>query len=87
LPLLLQGSVPQWHWVGNPFPTPTSFLASWPPDGCMSPDPSALSSDSREESVLGSVLLPSYTVRPDGPGALRGRRFTFTVSPSILYGS
>uniref|UniRef100_A0A8C0X8J5 PH domain-containing protein n=1 Tax=Castor canadensis TaxID=51338 RepID=A0A8C0X8J5_CASCN len=35
--------------------------------------------DSREESVLGSVLLPSYTVRPDGPGALRGRRFTFTA--------
>nr|XP_044990257.1 pleckstrin homology domain-containing family A member 4 isoform X2 [Jaculus jaculus] len=35
--------------------------------------------DSREESVLGSVLLPSYTVRPDGPGAPRGRRFTFTA--------
>ncbi|XP_064436812.1 pleckstrin homology domain-containing family A member 4 isoform X7 [Mirounga angustirostris] len=35
--------------------------------------------DSREESVLGSVLLPSYTIRPDGPGAPRGRRFTFTA--------
>ncbi|XP_023604486.1 pleckstrin homology domain-containing family A member 4 [Myotis lucifugus] len=35
--------------------------------------------DSREESVLGSVLLPSYSVRPDGPGAPRGRRFTFTA--------
>ncbi|XP_039105424.1 pleckstrin homology domain-containing family A member 4 isoform X2 [Hyaena hyaena] len=35
--------------------------------------------DSREESVLGSVLLPSYSIRPDGPGALRGRRFTFTA--------
>ncbi|XP_035868403.1 pleckstrin homology domain-containing family A member 4 isoform X2 [Phyllostomus discolor] len=33
--------------------------------------------DSREESVLGSVLLPSYSIRPDGPGAPRGRRFTF----------
>ncbi|KAM6223142.1 LOW QUALITY PROTEIN: pleckstrin homology domain-containing family A member 4 [Rhynchocyon petersi] len=33
----------------------------------------------REESVLGSVLLPSYTIRPDGPGAPRGRRFTFTA--------
>ncbi|XP_059237586.1 pleckstrin homology domain-containing family A member 4 isoform X2 [Mustela nigripes] len=35
--------------------------------------------DSREESVLGSVLLPSYSIRPDGPGAPRGRRFTFTA--------
>nr|XP_054396866.1 pleckstrin homology domain-containing family A member 4 isoform X11 [Pongo abelii] len=35
--------------------------------------------DSREESVLGSVLLPSYNIRPDGPGAPRGRRFTFTA--------
>ncbi|XP_005001837.1 pleckstrin homology domain-containing family A member 4 isoform X2 [Cavia porcellus] len=35
--------------------------------------------DSREECVLGSVLLPSYSVRPDGPGAPRGRRFTFTA--------
>ncbi|XP_061244921.1 pleckstrin homology domain-containing family A member 4 isoform X4 [Bos javanicus] len=35
--------------------------------------------DSREESVLGSVLLPSYIIRPDGPGAPRGRRFTFTA--------
>ncbi|XP_037675824.1 pleckstrin homology domain-containing family A member 4 isoform X3 [Choloepus didactylus] len=35
--------------------------------------------DSREESVLGSVLLPSYSIRPDGPGAVRGRRFTFTA--------
>ncbi|XP_010639077.1 pleckstrin homology domain-containing family A member 4 isoform X3 [Fukomys damarensis] len=35
--------------------------------------------DSREESVLGSVLIPSYNVRPDGPGAPRGRRFTFTA--------
>ncbi|XP_038607930.1 pleckstrin homology domain-containing family A member 4 [Tachyglossus aculeatus] len=35
--------------------------------------------DSREESVLGSVLLPSYSVRPDGPGMPRGRRFTFTA--------
>ncbi|KAF3814816.1 hypothetical protein GH733_017092, partial [Mirounga leonina] len=35
--------------------------------------------DSREESILGSVLLPSYTIRPDGPGAPRGRRFTFTA--------
>ncbi|KAI5256956.1 Pleckstrin-likey Domain-Containing Family A Member 4 [Manis pentadactyla] len=35
--------------------------------------------DSREESVLGSVLLPSYSVRPDGPGVPRGRRFTFTA--------
>ncbi|CAH7457728.1 Plekha4 [Phodopus roborovskii] len=35
--------------------------------------------DSREGSVLGSVLLPSYSVRPDGPGAPRGRRFTFTA--------
>lgn len=35
--------------------------------------------DSREESVLGSVLLPSYSIRPDGPGVLRGRRFTFTA--------
>ncbi|KAM5236135.1 pleckstrin homology domain-containing family A member 4 isoform 2-T2 [Ctenodactylus gundi] len=33
----------------------------------------------REESVLGSVLLPSYSIRPDGPGAPRGRRFTFTA--------
>ncbi|XP_037584403.1 pleckstrin homology domain-containing family A member 4 isoform X3 [Cebus imitator] len=33
----------------------------------------------REESVLGSVLLPSYNIRPDGPGAPRGRRFTFTA--------
>uniref|UniRef100_A0A2K6UHC3 Pleckstrin homology domain containing A4 n=1 Tax=Saimiri boliviensis boliviensis TaxID=39432 RepID=A0A2K6UHC3_SAIBB len=37
--------------------------------------------DSREESVLGSVLLPSYNIRPDGPGAPRGRRFTFTGQP------
>ncbi|XP_049756598.1 pleckstrin homology domain-containing family A member 4 isoform X2 [Elephas maximus indicus] len=35
--------------------------------------------DSREESVLGSVLLPSYSIRPDGPGTPRGRRFTFTA--------
>ncbi|XP_053462413.1 pleckstrin homology domain-containing family A member 4 isoform X2 [Nycticebus coucang] len=35
--------------------------------------------DSREESVLGSVLLPSYNIKPDGPGAPRGRRFTFTA--------
>ncbi|XP_045148576.1 pleckstrin homology domain-containing family A member 4 [Echinops telfairi] len=35
--------------------------------------------DSREESVLGSVLLPSYSIKPDGPGAPRGRRFTFTA--------
>ncbi|XP_008567529.1 PREDICTED: pleckstrin homology domain-containing family A member 4 isoform X5 [Galeopterus variegatus] len=35
--------------------------------------------DSREESVLGGVLLPSYSIRPDGPGAPRGRRFTFTA--------
>uniref|UniRef100_A0A452T0I9 Pleckstrin homology domain containing A4 n=1 Tax=Ursus maritimus TaxID=29073 RepID=A0A452T0I9_URSMA len=35
--------------------------------------------DSREESVLGSVLLPSYSIRPDGPGVPRGRRFTFTA--------
>ncbi|XP_060030024.1 pleckstrin homology domain-containing family A member 4 isoform X2 [Erinaceus europaeus] len=35
--------------------------------------------DSREESILGSVLLPSYSIRPDGPGAPRGRRFTFTA--------
>ncbi|XP_074075895.1 pleckstrin homology domain-containing family A member 4 [Macrotis lagotis] len=35
--------------------------------------------DSREESVLGSVPLPSYSVRPDGPGAPRGRRYTFTA--------
>ncbi|XP_055001515.1 pleckstrin homology domain-containing family A member 4 isoform X2 [Sorex araneus] len=35
--------------------------------------------DSREESVLGSVPLPSYSVRPDGPGVPRGRRFTFTA--------
>ncbi|XP_058385833.1 pleckstrin homology domain-containing family A member 4 [Diceros bicornis minor] len=35
--------------------------------------------DSREESVLGSVLLPSYSIRPDGAGAPRGRRFTFTA--------
>ncbi|XP_006868236.1 PREDICTED: pleckstrin homology domain-containing family A member 4 [Chrysochloris asiatica] len=35
--------------------------------------------DSREESVLGSVLLPSYSIRPDGPGIPRGRRFTFTA--------
>ncbi|XP_016061586.1 PREDICTED: pleckstrin homology domain-containing family A member 4 [Miniopterus natalensis] len=35
--------------------------------------------DSREESVLGSVLLPSYSIRPDGPGAPRGRRFTFSA--------
>ncbi|XP_027716301.1 pleckstrin homology domain-containing family A member 4 isoform X2 [Vombatus ursinus] len=35
--------------------------------------------DSREERVLGSVPLPSYSVRPDGAGASRGRRYTFTV--------
>uniref|UniRef100_A0A2I3GEH4 Pleckstrin homology domain containing A4 n=1 Tax=Nomascus leucogenys TaxID=61853 RepID=A0A2I3GEH4_NOMLE len=41
--------------------------------------------DSREESVLGSVLLPSYNIRPDGPGAPRGRRFTFTAEhPGVI---
>uniref|UniRef100_I3M462 Pleckstrin homology domain containing A4 n=1 Tax=Ictidomys tridecemlineatus TaxID=43179 RepID=I3M462_ICTTR len=42
-------------------------------------DSGPLIADSREESVLGSVLLPSYSIRPDGPGAPRGRRFTFTA--------
>lgn len=67
-------------WTGPPPQPPPFPLGSWPPDPCVIPDPSPSSADSREESVLGSVLLPSYSIRPDGPGALRGRRFTFTVS-------
>lgn len=62
------------------------LLASGPLDLHVIPDPSPSFADSREESVLGSVLLPSYSIRPDGPEVPRGRRFTFTVSPSIPCG-
>lgn len=65
-------------WGGRPF--------LYPSDPPVIPHPSSSFADSREESVLGSVLLPSYSIRPDGPGAPRGRRFTFTVSPSNLHG-
>lgn len=71
--------------VGRAAPHPF-LLASRPSDPRVIPDPSPSFADSREESVLGSVLLPSYSVRPDGPGVPRGRRFTFTVSPSIPCG-
>ncbi|KAG8521430.1 Pleckstrin homology domain-containing family A member 4, partial [Galemys pyrenaicus] len=60
-------------WAPLPLPQPPSLRT--PPD----PDLQPLLADSREESVLGSVLLPSYSIRPDGPGAPRGRRFTFTA--------
>ena len=63
-------------------PSPSTFpRVSGPPGLCVIHYPSLSFADSREESVLGSVLLPSYSIRPDGPGAPRGRRFTFTVSP------
>lgn len=76
-----KGQCPPWHGVDGPPSHPLFPLASWLPDPCAIPDPSPSFADSREESVLGSVLLPSYSIRPDGPGAPRGRRFTFTVSP------
>ena len=65
---------------GPPSPSPFPRV-SGPPGLCVIHYPSLSFADSREESVLGSVLLPSYSIRPDGPGAPRGRRFTFTVSP------
>ena len=81
-----KGQCPSWHGVGGPPSHPPFPLASWPLDPCVTLDPSLSFADSREESVLGSVLLPSYSIRPDGPGAPRGRRFTFTVSASNPHG-
>lgn len=86
LPILLQGSVPQLAGVDGPLSHPSLSSSLSVSRSLVIPDPSPSFADSREESVLGSVLLPSYSIRPDGPGAPRGRRFTFTVSPSIPHG-
>jgi len=42
------------------------------------------SADSREESVLGSIPLPSYVISPVGPEDRINRKFSFKVWVQIL---
>ena len=70
-------------WAGAPLPVSLSS-SLWASRSLCDPLSQPLFC---RQSVLGSVLLPSYIIRPDGPGAPRGRRFTFTVSPFIPSGN
>lgn len=42
------------------------------------------STDSREESVLGSIPLPSYVISPVGPEDRINRKFSFKVQLQSL---